>query len=124
MGKVRLKIGDFIICTSVFLFAVCLFFFSFFAKDKANEVEVYSCGEILFTLPLSEDAVRTVKSNGYTLELSVHNGACSIIASDCPDGICRRSAEIHCSGDVIVCVPARVTVKVAGKGETYDAIAY
>jgi len=124
MGKVKLKSGDLLICAAVFVCALLLFLLPLLGEEQAETVAVFSGDELLFTLPLEKDTVKTVESRGYTLTLTVQDGSCRVKESDCPDGICRKSGAIHSAGEVIVCVPARITIKITGRESGYDAVAH
>ena len=67
----------------------------------------------------------SVKSqNGYSITLKIENGKVSVIESDCPNGYCRQSGAVSRAGEVIVCAPAHVKLKVIAsvEGGEFDAV--
>lgn len=81
-------------------------------------------GTFTETFSLREDRSIPVFSNGHSLTVVIENGAVSVTESDCPDGVCVDSGTISRTGQAIVCVPAKVTVRVDGsRSDQADIIA-
>lgn len=90
-----------------------------------GEVEVSVDGEVVMTLPLSEDTKVTISGfDGGENLLVISDGKAEIESASCPDGICVRHYAISRDGESIICLPNRVVVTICGgeKGEV-DAIA-
>ena len=75
------------------------------------------CGDTVTRYPLTDERTIPLTHNGYTLSVTIANGAVSITASDCPDRVCVKTGEIAAVGSVIVCVPANVIVQIGGAEE-------
>ena len=90
-----------------------------------GKVEVAVDGEVVMTLPLSEDTEVTISGfdSGENL-LVISDGKAEIESASCPDGVCVRHYAISRDGESIICLPNRVVVTIRGgeKGEV-DAIA-
>lgn len=56
----------------------------------------------------------TVESRGYTLRVLLSEEEVRVTESDCPTQDCVHTGAIHGSGQSIVCLPARVTVRLEG----------
>lgn len=82
--------------------------------------EIYLNGELLKTVPLSEDCEFTVESGlGFNV-VTVSGGAVSVTEADCPDKVCVRTGAV--SGAVpIVCLPHRLEIRVVNGSEAVDA---
>ncbi|HIT93829.1 MAG TPA: NusG domain II-containing protein [Candidatus Faecivivens stercoripullorum] len=90
-----------------------------------GEVEVSVDGEVVMTLPLSEDTEVTISGfDGGENLLVISDGKAEIESASCPDGVCVRHYAISRDGESIICLPNRVVVTIRGgeKGEV-DAIA-
>lgn len=70
--------------------------------------------------PLDRTGEYTVSSAGYTLTVAVENGSVRVTESDCPGGDCVQSGAITRVGQSIVCIPARVAIRMMGEA-AYDA---
>lgn len=90
-----------------------------------GEVEVSVDGEVVMTLPLSEDTKVMISGfDGGENLLVISDGKAEIESASCPDGVCVRHYAISRDGESIICLPNRVVVTIRGgeKGEV-DAIA-
>lgn len=85
-----------------------------------GEVEVAVDGEVVMTLPLSEDTEVTIEGvDGGENLLVIQGGTAKIESASCPDGICVRHYAISRDGESIICLPNRVVVTIRG-GEKGD----
>ena len=57
---------------------------------------------------------RTYTHNGYTLHVTFTAESAQVTASDCPTQDCVHTGAISRSGQSIVCLPARVTIRLVG----------
>ncbi len=97
------------------LAAVLLFAGTAPASTRAQYVSVVT-ETGTFQVPLNENRVIPITSGRCRLTLTVENGTACITESDCPSGVCTASGAISVPGQSIVCLPARVLVKILGEG--------
>lgn len=73
-------------------------------------------GETVERIPLEnrERTERIVSSCGYTLRVVAEGGDIWVESSDCPTQDCVRTGHISRSGQSVVCLPARVIVRLEG----------
>jgi len=82
----------------------------FLRPTEAAFAEIYSDGELLYTLDLQKDQTLTVQSNGGQNVITVQDGKIAVTQADCPDGYCM--ARGFCSGGAqIVCLPNRLVIR-------------
>ncbi len=74
------------------------------------------------TYSLSDDFIKEFSGNGITLTLTVKNGEAYVSHSECKDKICQRSGKISKAGQIIVCAPANISIKIIGSGGEFDAL--
>ena len=87
----------------------------------AKSAEVYSDGQLLFTLDLRIDQEKTVHSEYGTNVITVKDGKVAVTQADCPDHYCMDRG--FCSGGVqIVCLPNRLVIRFAGEPEIDAAV--
>lgn len=95
-------------------------------ESGALEAVVSVDGAEEFAVPLEglSRTEHTVSANGYTLTIVLTDTEVWVEASDCPTQDCVHTGHISRSGQSIVCLPARVTVRlVGGSGEAdVDAV--
>ena len=86
----------------------------FFLSPKAGErAEIYVNGEKVAELSLKKDGVWSCEH----LKVVSSKGKVWVEDADCPDKICQKHKAISKKGESIVCLPNRIVVKIAGKGE-------
>ncbi len=113
--KKMFRIGDVILIGLL----ICLTLGSIFMTDVLFEpgesVSVIVDGKEMYHLPLSEN--RTIEVQG-PLGLSVikvEKGHAFIQKAPCPYQTCIKMGKISRSGDIIVCIPNRIFLKIEGK---------
>lgn len=75
-------------------------------------------------LPLAPDRKIELKGPLGKTVLQTLDGVLRVLSSPCPNKICIRMGDASQSGQVLVCVPNRVSVRLAGgDGEGLDAVA-
>ena len=83
------------------------------SPKQGEYAEIYVDGKQIRTVSLAEDQIIDLDC----LQVVVQGGKVSVVDADCPDKICEKRGEIFRKGESIVCLPNRVVVKIAGKGE-------
>lgn len=118
-----MKKADMILAVSVI--GLCLILFwarSAFQKQGAFAV-VEIDGEHYGTYELGRDGKIEIGSGNC---IAIEDGKVWMLRADCPDQLCVRQGKISRDGEMIVCLPNRVTVQVSDEGSTDvvpDAIA-
>ena len=54
--------------------------------------------------------------------VAIRDGHVEMLDATCPDGLCVRQGKIRGMGEIIVCLPNRVTVEILGSGQGFDAV--
>lgn len=84
--------------------------------EPARQVEVWSEGNLIATLDLSEEQEMTVVSALGTNVVTVRDGAVAVTSADCPDHYCMQRGFCN-SGTEIVCLPNRLVLRFVGEQE-------
>lgn len=113
--KTRLSAVDIGVLVAVITLALILFILP---TGDAGQVCVitWDGGEV--TLPLTEPTTFTVESRGHTLTIAVENGTVSVTDTTCPDALCMAGGEISAGGEMLICVPAGVVIRIPGETNT------
>lgn len=111
MPALRPTVWDGIAAGIAVLLALCLLFRP---DAPAGTVCVVSWDGGEVTLPLAQPETLTVESRGFVLTVAVAGGGVSVTEADCPDGVCRNTGVIRHAGEIIVCVPADVVIRIPG----------
>ena len=111
----------------VYILLISLSALSLFAihnlQPEGNEVVVESQNKVVYSGSIFDNQHLEIKGLIGTTVIEIKNGKVWVSQSDCPHQICVATGKIHRAGDVIVCIPNKVVVKVKKHGRsTYDAI--
>lgn len=110
-GKI-FKIGDLIVL-AVFIIAAALAIY-FMTKPTGSEVYIYKDGKLLEAVSLSVE--KTVKIDEH-ITVKISGGAAFVLKSDCKGQDCVKAGKISKVGEMIVCLPNKVVIKIVGDGE-------
>jgi hypothetical protein len=106
----------------------CANAFSISRGDGDLTLEVTRDGVEVMRSPLRRfEAPKLVKfryENGFNM-ISAGEGGVAMVSADCPGGDCLRTRAISSAGEVIICMPHRLTVKLTSRREgAFDAVSY
>ncbi len=112
-----MKKKDFILIGVIVALALILLICVKFTQKEGACVEVKIDGTKVATYPLNVNATYTL--NGGTNILTIEDGYAYLSEADCPDHLCVKQGKISKTGQVITCLPNKLTVTVYG-GEPND----
>ena len=121
--SLQFKKRDLIIIAAALLIAAGVFLL-FLPKGDTGRLyaEISRNGEVLATLPLDEDAEYIV--NGlYENTVTIEDGSAFFRKSDCPNEDCVHTGKLTKAGQLAVCLPNGVTLRIIGGDGDVDAIA-
>lgn len=112
---------DIVIYAFVFLVAVLLLLIGTKNETDASLSVSVSGAETVYSL--NEERTFELNNNGISVNVEIKNGSVRVYESSCPDKVCVASGKISKVGQIIVCAPAELSLKIIGNGEgEYDAI--
>lgn len=91
------------------------------APTEAPTAEIYQNGELIRTVPLSEDCEFVVTCAEGFNTVTVKNGAVMISSADCPDKVCVKTGAVSGGAIPIVCLPHRLEIRVINGNSEIDA---
>lgn len=138
--KLRPTVWDGLVVLCVAALAIGLAFFRFRGGEAGDltavvtidgaEVDRFAPSDLL-------ESPRTYSGNGYTLTVALAidyegpprnalppsgEAGLRVAVSDCPTQDCVRTGLIHRSGQSIVCLPARIVIRLEGGGADPDGV--
>lgn len=87
-------------------------------RSGGSRTAVIRCKDARHELSLDKDGV--FRFDGIDAEFEVRDGKIRVTNASCPDKICEKTGYIGSPGQSIICVPGKITVAVAGSGESVD----
>ena len=119
----KLKFGDFIIIGVVLVMAGALAAaLAFHSSGDKLYAEVWQDDRLVERVELTDTTDRTIDLDGHNV--IVLSGKTAVMQSaDCPDQVCVRTGRLTRAGQVAVCLPHRVILKLTGTStDGIDAI--
>jgi len=117
MAKLKniLKIGDLILIGLLSLVIIVSFLTLHLLRINGEFVSIYVEGNQIYRLSLKEDT--EIKVNGImgVTRIRVQKGSVNIVEAPCPNKICKKMGKISRSGEILVCVPNRLVLRITGK---------
>lgn len=117
MKKIRL--GDGLIIAAVLLLAVLTALTPLLFKNDGSTLSILADGETT-AYSLAQNRTIELTANDHTLTIVIENGKAFVQSADCPDKTCLHTGAIAQTGEVIVCVPSRVLLRITERGESHD----
>lgn len=110
----RRKLKNDMILIGVLLLAAAagLFAFRLMNSEPGETVRVSAENRVYGEYPLREDRVVEIPGAIGTCVLEIRAGRADMISADCPNQICVQHAEISNTGEMIICLPNKVSVEI------------
>ncbi len=115
-----MKKRDIILIASILLIAIAFFLIVELTKEEGAGVVVKVDGVEVAEYSLSKSG--TYPLNGGTNILVIEDGRAYLSDANCPDKLCVHQGKISRTGEVITCLPNKLTVTVFGAEESVDLI--
>lgn len=105
------KPGD-LLLVSIFLILSISGLFLRPAVKGGSKVSISVNNQVVQALSLMTDSTVTVNGNLGPVIIRISSGSVRVEASECPHQYCIREGRIHRDGEMLVCLPNRVVVRV------------
>ncbi len=111
--------SDLLLVLIVLAVAAVGFLFNFFMHQKpAAQLEVQVDGQVVAAYDLNENVDVIIDgAHGGTNHLIIEDGMARISEASCPDKVCVNQGWVQMNGQVIVCLPNRMTATVIAPEE-------
>lgn len=124
----RIKKGD-VLLLAVYLAATLLILLSPVFRACSSQAEtngtamldVRVSGELYGTYDLSQDQTIRIQNRYGSNTLIIQNGSVFMESSDCKNQICVKTGAIHTPGQMIVCLPHRLSAEIRSAGASSPA---
>lgn len=121
----KLRWGDFVICAAVLVLAGVIMLPFLFQPSDSLTCEIKQGDEVVKTIRLADGYQDTITlTNGdITNVIEVDGKSVRFASSDCPDQVCVHTGTLTRAGQMAVCLPTRVVVRLIGQDAAVDAVA-
>ncbi|HIY38264.1 MAG TPA: NusG domain II-containing protein [Candidatus Agathobaculum merdigallinarum] len=118
----KLKWGDFVIIGVVLALAAAIA--AVLALSTSGDrlyAEVWQDNELVERVELTDSTDRTIDLGGHNV-IVLSGRTAAMQSADCRDQVCVRTGTLTRAGQVAVCLPNRVVLRIAGETSEIDAI--
>lgn len=117
----RLKWGDFVIIGIVLLAAALTAVLAAGTQGDRLYAEIWQDNQLIERVALTDDTDRTIDLDGHNV-IVLSGKSARMESADCRDQVCVRTGTLTRAGQVAVCLPNRVVLKIVGETGEIDAI--
>lgn len=121
----KLRWGDFVICAIVLALAGLITVPFLFQPSGSLTCEIKQGDTVVKTIRLADgyrDTI-TLTAGDITNVIEVDGKSVRFASSNCPDQVCVHAGTLTRAGQMAVCLPTRVVVRLIGEDTTVDAVA-
>ena len=118
----KLKWGDFVIIGVVLALAAAIA--AVLALGTSGDrlyAEVWQDNELVERVELTDSTDRTIDLDGHNV-IVLSGRTARMQSADCRDQVCVRTGTLTHAGQVAVCLPNRVVLRITGETSEIDAI--
>ena len=91
-------------------------------ESAALEVDIWSRGEHIETLPLADDREVDVPGALGVSHIEISQAQVRFVSSPCSNKVCIHGGWLRHAGETLACLPNQVSVRILGRDRRYDAI--
>nr|WP_297173080.1 NusG domain II-containing protein [uncultured Agathobaculum sp.] len=118
----KLRWGDFVIAGVVLAIAAAVALVLALGQDSGQlYAEVWQDNTLVERVALDSATDRTIDLDGHNI-IVLSGKTAAIQSADCNDQVCVRTGTLTRAGQVAVCLPNRVVLRLTGETDGIDAI--
>lgn len=118
----KLKWGDFVIIGAVLVLAAAVSgILALGASGDRLYAEVWQDNALIERVELTDSTDRTIDLDGHNV-IVLYGRTAAMQSADCRDQVCVRTGTLTRAGQVAVCLPNRVVLRITGETSEIDAI--
>lgn len=118
-----MKKKDIILIGTILLIALISYLVIHFRSNNTGNIVIVSVsGEIYGKYPLNENRIIDVNENKGHNRIVINDGKVYMEEADCPDKYCVSQGKISKTGEIIVCLPHKLSVEIKNQSEATDEI--
>ncbi|MBI5207975.1 MAG: NusG domain II-containing protein [Candidatus Firestonebacteria bacterium] len=107
-----------------FVFIIFILTKLFWTDISPEFVNIEIDGNPYKTLNIDKNSIVELKGITGIIRIEIKNKKVRIINSTCPNQICVKTGWIEKTGDILICLPNKLVVKISGIKEEIDAKSY
>lgn len=107
------SVRELIIIAVIMLLSIAAFILSEFFKSDGKTAVISVNGNIITSIDLAQSENKTFNLSGIqNVTFEIKDNHIRVVASDCPDKICKNKGFISKSGESIICMPNKIIIEI------------
>lgn len=118
----KIKLSDIILIALLIILAVGLFILNIQWKTNTGDyAEISFDGKVIKVMPLSKNDIWRFQYDDDFNTIVVKDGKVYVESANCRDKLCTNAKPINMSGETIICLPHKLSIRVYGQESDIDA---
>ena len=109
-----LKIGDYIVGTIILIGFIVGIFLIRSSTSEGQMVSIFVNNQEQYRFKIFENRTITIKGPIGKTVVKVEHGKVWVESAPCPHQICKNMGQISKAGEIIVCIPNRLLIRIEG----------
>ncbi len=125
MGKNILKIlkpGDYVIYLVIIFSLIIHYSLHTITPNQKKIVEITNYKNKIFRYSLNDNRMIDIPGPYGLTEIQIKNKSVRVYKASCPYKTCRHMSTISKEGEVIICIPNRIFIKIIGNQYKLDGV--
>lgn len=114
---------DFLVFSIIFSIIFIAYLFSRVNNSRGEIVLIQVNGRDFLHLSVNQNRIIKVSGPLGISIIEIEDGKVRMLSSPCPDKLCIKEGYINKPGQLIVCVPNKIVIKIEGRA-SLDALTY
>jgi len=117
-----LKPGDVVVCFIIIFFVIIHYFPVFISPDQEKIVEIIDYKNDVYHYPISGNYKVAVPGPYGTTEIRIKKRKVWVLKASCPHKTCKQMGPIMNKGEIIICIPNRMLIRITGNNFEFDGV--
>ena len=118
----KITLGDWLLITIALIGLVATYTVYWGQSAIGNQASVFIAGKHWTNIDLYENRTLTIKGRLGDSQLEIADGKIRFISSPCDGKQCIYQGWVHQSGEIAVCVPNGISVRILGPDPRFDTM--
>ena len=92
-------------------------------KSKPDKIEIYLDNKLTYRYNITDaEKIYSVNGKDGRIKIDVRGGTVRVLESPCRNKLCVKQGAVSQNGDVLVCLPEKMVIKLTGAENEVDGV--
>ncbi|MFO7889200.1 MAG: NusG domain II-containing protein [bacterium] len=117
-----LKPGDYVVSLLIIFFIVIYYSMILITPSQNKIVEIIDCKNNLYRYSANDNYKLDIPGPYGVTEIQIKKGNVWVQKASCPHKTCKHMGTINQRGEMIICIPNRILIRIAGNNSELDGV--